>query len=369
MRLYFIQMSSTLRKLRGLVTYGPRQSLTSFDASKDELLRNGIEIKLARFHESRQCRKNRIACLIADVVILSRLVFGRYDFLILNSGASLFSRPRLFLCLLKISDRKKLATFVLWHNAAGQFEILKASLGPYWYPRVATALQRKDVHHLAVSEYTAGQVAAELGVSNSVCVYNCAKVPASLDHRSPENPPIILNVARVSERKNPDGFIKIAERVCKQYGTARFVWLGGKAARKLTEQINSLGLERNVDFVAFDPNPYEFMQRSSLLLLTSKEEAFGLVLAEAMACSRTTLCFADTGAAEVAGDTGYVVPQGDLTKASQIISEILQRSPEERVNEFARQRYEKLYSPEAYASRFESIVRTAMKARRSNNSS
>jgi hypothetical protein len=71
---------TTRQKLRGLVTYGPRQSLTSFAASKDEFLRNKIHIKLARFNEHRQCRKNRIACFIADVVILCRLVFGRHDF-------------------------------------------------------------------------------------------------------------------------------------------------------------------------------------------------------------------------------------------------------------------------------------------------
>jgi glycosyltransferase involved in cell wall biosynthesis len=176
-----------------------------------------------------------------------------------------------------------------------------------------------------------------------------------------------LNVASVSKLKNPKSFIKIAERVCTEHTEAKFIWLGGKASNALSDYIKHVGLERNVEFVDFDPNPYGYMQRASLLLLTSKEEAFGLVLAEAMACSRTTLCFAGTGAAEVAGDTGYVVPQGDVIKACDIILTVLQRSPEERVNRAARERYEQLYSPEAYVRRLEPIIRNSvlMKGHRS----
>jgi glycosyltransferase involved in cell wall biosynthesis len=351
--------------LRGLVTYGPRQSLTSFAASKEEFHRDGIEIELAQFCEKRHYFKNIIASLGADFRIISTLLLDRHDFVILNSGASLFYRPLLLLALLRIAGRRKIPTFVLWRNAADQFKSLRGSIGSYRYRRVANAFKAGRVYHLAVSDCTAGQVAEELGVSGVACVYNCARVPASPDRRDPEDPPIVLNVAAVSKRKRPASFVAIAGAVCKQYSAARFIWLGGKATAELESQIRDLGLERNVDFIEFDPDPYAFMQRSSLLLLTSKEEAFGLVLAEAMACARTTLCFADTGAAEVAGDTGYVVPQGDLAKASDIILSVLRRPSQERVNRAARQRYEDMFSPEAYARRFGSIIRHALKAPRS----
>jgi glycosyltransferase involved in cell wall biosynthesis len=302
---------------------------------------------------------------VADVRIIYKFLFDRHDFVILNSGASLFYRPLLLLGLLRIAGRRKIPTFVLWRNAAGQFQSLRRSIGSYRYGRVANALRARSVLHLAVSECTAGQVAEELGVSGVACVYNCARGPVSPDGRDPEDPPIVLNVARVSKLKRPAIFVAIAGMVCERYGAARFIWLGGKATAELESQIRNLGLEGNVDFIEFDPDPYAFMQRSSLLLLTSNEEAFGLVLAEAMACARTTLCFASTGAAEVAGDTGYVVPQGDLAKASDIILAVLRKPSQERVNRLARRRYEDMFSPEAYARRFAAIIREALKPHRS----
>ncbi|MGD9501104.1 MAG: hypothetical protein AB7V40_01290, partial [Methyloceanibacter sp.] len=120
-------------RLRGLVTHGPRQSLTSFAASKDEFCRNGIDIELVPFYEGRHYRNNIIASITADIRIIYRMITDRHDFVILISGVSLFYRPLFLLSLLGISRHKKIPTFVLWRNAAGRFKALRGSIGSFRY--------------------------------------------------------------------------------------------------------------------------------------------------------------------------------------------------------------------------------------------
>jgi glycosyltransferase involved in cell wall biosynthesis len=76
-----------------------------------------------------------------------------------------------------------------------------------------------------------------------------------------------------------------------------------------------------------------------------------------MACSRTIICFSGTGAAEVAGESGYTVKLGDINAAANVVLAVINKPTNELVNHLARERYERLFSPEAYARRVSKIIR------------
>lgn len=78
-----------------------------------------------------------------------------------------------------------------------------------------------------------------------------------------------------------------------------------KLLRNLTEELN---ISNNVNFVGAVSNPYCFMQNAQLVLLTSLNEAFSMVVVEALALGKTVVSTASGGPEEILQkDKGYIV--------------------------------------------------------------
>ena len=341
--------------LKGVVTFSVRQSLTSFASSKRELHALGVDIAL------RWIGVSPIRSFFHDLRFLGGLLARRNDFVILNSGVLYMIRPRLLALALAILKRRNVPVFVLWRNAASKFDEIRRSHGEARFLTAAALMRDPALAHLAISDETARNVRDALGCNLPQNILNCRSMPERyLEPVEPEEPPIVLNVASGIPRKGPDIFTDIAIATCRAQPQVRFCWLGSEAPAAEAEKIEAAGLEDRIVFKPFDPDPFAYMQRASLFLLTSREEGFGLVLAEAMACSRTVLSFAGTGAAEVAGETGLVLPNGDVEATCEAILDILAKPVGERVNHAARERYLALYSPAAYAARLAQVIRARM---------
>lgn len=344
--------------IRALVTYCAPQSLTSFTSSHEELLREGIDIRLSRFREVHP--RSWPLALAYDIVLLWHLSVGRWDFVILNSGASFLVRPRLLRACLAIAARRGIPTFVLWRNAAQKFAEVERLVGQGSMQRSLTRLSAKRLNHLAISEQTAREVERTLGCGPVPNIRNCRLMPEQyLKTALPDLPPIVLNVASVNARKAPDRFVGTAIKVCARNPEVKFRWIGGAAPVELQELIATAGLSGRIEFIDHVDDPFQYMRAAYCLFLTSREEAFGLVLAEAMACARTTICFAGTGAAEVAGETGLVFEYGDDVLV-EYLDNLLRKPPEHAVNLAARQRYFELYSPSGYATHLSQILKASL---------
>jgi glycosyltransferase involved in cell wall biosynthesis len=200
---------------------------------------------------------------------------------------------------------------------------------------------------------SARDLEAETGIVASAIIFNSMKIPPEFLNRvSPQDePPLVINVATVQPRKGPDLFIDIAAMVCERHPTVRFVWIGGSSNFELDCRIERLKLNDRIEFIGKVFPPWEWMRRASLMLLTSRSEAFGLSVAEAMACYRTVGAFSGTGAADAVGDTGIVVDQFNTTEMAQRILNLLAHAPDERINDKARERYDELFAPQPFADR------------------
>jgi len=123
--------------------------------------------------------------------------------------------------------------------------------------------------------------------------------------------PVILGVGRLDPQKDFPTLIRAFAKVRKQVD-AKLVILGeGGEQGALTSLIRELGLEESVDLPGFQHNPFKFMKRASVFVLSSVWESFAMVLAEALALGTpivSTDCPYEPAEILEGGKWGYLVP-------------------------------------------------------------
>ncbi len=143
-----------------------------------------------------------------------------------------------------------------------------------------------------------------------------------------ENSDIILYVGRIAKGKGVDKLIKILNLVIKKNKKVRLVIIGGDAGylpivKNLIQQYN---LSKYVTLVGYVSkfNLPEYYSMADLIVYPSRQEIFGLVLVEAMACGKAVIGSNIMGPSEIIvnGETGYTSDFMDLTKISEQIIEL-----------------------------------------------
>lgn len=141
-----------------------------------------------------------------------------------------------------------------------------------------------------------------------------------------EGPPIILAAGRLENQKDFATLISAFAMVLKKR-PARLLILGeGSLREKLQAQIEAAGLSTHVLLAGFQDNPFAFMSKASVFVLSSVHEGFGNVLVEAMAVG-TPVVSTDcpSGPSEIldGGRYGPLVPVGDAPALAVAIASVL----------------------------------------------
>ena len=150
--------------------------------------------------------------------------------------------------------------------------------------------------------------------------------PLAQDWLNNSEIPIILGTGRLNQQKDFSNLIKAFAIVRKQQ-SAYLVILGEGQERQMLETlVKNLGLEADVFLPGFVTNPYAYMKKASVFVLSSAWEGFGNVLVEAMACG-TSVVSTDcpSGPKEIlaGGKYGKLVPIRDsVALAKAIISSL-----------------------------------------------
>ena len=97
-------------------------------------------------------------------------------------------------------------------------------------------------------------------------------------------PPVVLGVGRLVKQKDFATLIK-AFALVMQSIESRLIILGeGPELPFLQKLVFDLGIETNVDFPGFDLNPFSYMKRAKVFVLSSLWEGFPNALIQALAC-------------------------------------------------------------------------------------
>ena len=137
---------------------------------------------------------------------------------------------------------------------------------------------------------------------------------------------MILAAGRLHIQKDFPTLLRAFALVRKEI-PSRLVILGeGEKRKELEDLAQELGIRKDLDLPGFVENPYKYMKRAAVFVLSYQWEGLPTVLVEAMACGCpvvSTDC--PSGPREILenGRWGKLVPPGDPMKLAEAIKEIL----------------------------------------------
>lgn len=225
----------------------------------------------------------------------------------------------------------------------------KVSTSRLWKRRYLPPLIRRTYQMadgiIAVSQGVADDLAAvaEIPRDRIATIYNpvvnpdlLGKAEAPLDHPwfAPGAPPVVLGAGRLHPDKDFPTLLRAFARVLEKR-PARLIILGEakRDARHtaLLELAAELDIAEHIDFPGFVANPYAYMSRAGVFVLSSLWEGLPGVLIEALACgcpAVSTDC--PSGPREVLADGRYgpLVAMGDHMAMADAVLATLDDPPE-----------------------------------------
>jgi glycosyltransferase involved in cell wall biosynthesis len=204
-------------------------------------------------------------------------------------------------------------------------------------PRLAVRWYRQADGIIAVSEGVRADMAATLAIPAGaiVPILNpvdlprirelCEQRPVEVDDWPPAEA-FVLAVGKLTPQKDYDTLLRAFTRV-REKRAVRLIILGeGPEAGRLRSLAAQLGIAEHVQLPGYTGNPYPFMRRARVFVLSSAWEGCPNVLLEALACGSpivSTDC--PSGPAEILanGKYGKLVPVGDAAALAAGIEAVL----------------------------------------------
>jgi len=119
----------------------------------------------------------------------------------------------------------------------------------------------------------------------------------------PEGVPVMLAVGRLSDQKDPLGFVEVARQLLKSYPTLRAIWVGdGERRPEMEHLIAASGLTQSVSIAGWQTDVRPYLGACNFLLSTSRYESFGYMVAEALAMQRPAVATRVNGTTDIMKD-------------------------------------------------------------------
>jgi glycosyltransferase involved in cell wall biosynthesis len=130
-----------------------------------------------------------------------------------------------------------------------------------------------------------------------------------------KNSKVIISVGRLAEPKKFDRLLRVFASVKKNNDKVFLIVIGEGVLRPdLCELAVKLKVNKSVEFVGFKENPWAWISRADIFVLSSDYEGFPNVLLESMACKTpivSTDCLSGPGEIITNGENGLLVPTLD----------------------------------------------------------
>lgn len=171
--------------------------------------------------------------------------------------------------------------------------------------------------------------------------------------------PLIVSMGRLSNEKQFGKLISAFAQLATRYPDWRLAIAGeGPQRDALQRQIQDHGLARRVELVGWVDDPFAFLSRGAIYVLSSRYEGFPVALLEAMAMGLAVVSVdCDSGPREIIQDgvNGRLVPVGDLAVLTQSIAQLIEdQQLRNRLGSAARTVVER-FSPERFEERWDRV--------------
>ncbi len=147
----------------------------------------------------------------------------------------------------------------------------------------------------------------------------------------PGEPPVVLAAGRLTDQKDFPTLLHAFDEV-RRHHSCRLVILGeGPERADLESLVRQLGLQDQCDLHGFVDNPYAFMRRARLFVLSSAWEGLPGVLIQAMACGTPVLSTdCPSGPREILDDgrLGALVPVSNPKALAKAMIHALETPPD-----------------------------------------
>lgn len=239
--------------------------------------------------------------------------------------------PLLTVLLILLRDLWRLPIIILGRQINNEQAKQQAQRSSLWYGFLAPAIMRavyaRADHLVPISHGLASQMMQAYGFQPDQITPIHNGVAPQLEARAmplwgtpaltaPKSGHEIYAVGRLHQQKGFDLLLAAFARCVAQRPDLHLHLVGdGPERAALEQQAQALQLGQHVTFHGFTRDVASAYHRATLLAMTSRYEAFGNVIIEAMAFGTPVVAFdCDYGPAEIIEDgiNGFLVPQGDI---------------------------------------------------------
>lgn len=174
-----------------------------------------------------------------------------------------------------------------------------------------------------------------------------------------EDVDVVATLGRLTEQKDHRTLLRAFAAL--ENDSARLVVMGDGALKGELERLaDDLGVAEEVELMGYVDNPFKYVQRADLFVLSSKREGLPTVLIEALGCGCPVVSTdSPSGPVEVLDDGRYgrLVPVGDPDRLAGAIDSELMKSHDESVLLSRAEEFSEASVVSQYARLLERVVR------------
>jgi glycosyltransferase involved in cell wall biosynthesis len=138
---------------------------------------------------------------------------------------------------------------------------------------------------------------------------------------------IVGTIGALADRKSPETFVQVAARILKDYEHVRFIHAGDGPLKGMVEHLSQeLAIRESILFLGPRRDAPDVLRAMDIFLLTSRNEGMPNVVMEAMATALPCVVtdIGDCKDLVLDGETGYVVPVGDVIRLSERVRDLIE---------------------------------------------
>lgn len=230
--------------------------------------------------------------------------------------------------------------------------------------KIITSVKNLD-YFVLVSKELQQFYQAKLQESSCQCIY----IPNSLDELPPKISPLtqknIISIGRLVKEKGYEDLIEVMALLHQDYPDWTLTIIGsGVLKEKLERQIEEKNLQDTITLLGFQKKEVinRFFAKSSLYVMSSYTESFGIVLLEAFAYGIPCLAFDSAqGAREIitSNRNGYLVANRNLNEMVKRIKELIAQENKRKVMGLSARRVAENYEYRVIAKEWKDLFEKA----------